>query len=232
MRAGRQPRRPGRVAFGEEQVPERTRLHRQEAFGEQFAFQSRALIERQGQRGGNRLGGHSRRSGAGPMAEFRSRRGGRLTSEPRRFVPHDNLARAARPTSGGAVLRESDGGLEQTPGCDGVDQTGLCRSTGGERLAVGAHPHGQFAADEARQALCPARARDQAEQHFRLAEPGVIRGHTVVTGHGEFETAAERVAVDGGDERLGGVFELIQQRVNARRSLERLLARRDRVKDP
>ena len=38
-------------------------------------------------------------------------------------------------------------------------------------------------------------------------------GDAVVTRHGDFEPAAERVAVNRGDERLGGVLERFQERV-------------------
>ena len=62
-------------------------------------------------------------------------------------------------------------------------------------------------AAEPRQPLRAAGARDDAEQHFGLADLGVLRGDPEVAGLRELEPAAERVAVDGRHERLGGVFE-------------------------
>ena len=53
----------------------------------------------------------------------------------------------------------------------------------------------------------------------------------VVARHGELEAAAERVAVNGGDERLARVFELFQSRVHRLRPLDGLLARLQLLED-
>ena len=50
-----------------------------------------------------------------------------------------------------------------------------------------------------------------------------------MTGHGELEAASERVTVNGGNERLVGVFE--QPRVHRLRSFDGLLARRELLED-
>ncbi len=77
---------------------------------------------------------------------------------------------------------------------------------------------------EARQPLCAASAGDDAEQNLGLPDPRVSCRDAVVTGHRHFVAAAERIAVDGRDERLAAVLEPLQQRVRAAGTLERLLA--------
>src|SRR6187551_768235 len=57
--------------------------------------------------------------------------------------------------------------------------------------------------DDARQALAPAPARDDPEIDLRLAKPCLPRGDADVAGEGELAAAAERIAVDRGDGRLG-----------------------------
>ena len=56
-------------------------------------------------------------------------------------------------------------------------------------------------------------------------------GDAEVARHRDLEAAAERVAVNRGDERLGRILEPLQQRVRAGRSFERLLARLQRLED-
>ena len=60
--------------------------------------------------------------------------------------------------------------------------------------------------DEARQALGPAAAGDNPEQHFGLPELGALTADAKVAGEGELEAPAQRVAVDrrDGDPRQGG----------------------------
>ena len=57
-------------------------------------------------------------------------------------------------------------------------------------------------AAQPRQPLRAAGARNDAEQHFGLTDLGAGDGDAVVTRHRELEPAAERVAVNRGDERL------------------------------
>ena len=52
-----------------------------------------------------------------------------------------------------------------------------------------------------------------------------------MAGHGELEPAAERVAMNRGDDRLRCVLDILQDRVERLGSLERLLARRHRLED-
>ena len=46
---------------------------------------------------------------------------------------------------------------------------------------------------------------DIREADFRLAEQGVVGGDGDVAKHGEFAAAAQRVALDGGDDRLAHI---------------------------
>src|SRR3546814_5869484 len=58
----------------------------------------------------------------------------------------------------------------------------------------------------ARQALGAAGARDDAEIHFREAELGARAGDAVMAAERDFQPAAERYAMDGGEDRLVAGF--------------------------
>ena len=60
--------------------------------------------------------------------------------------------------------------------------------------------------------------------HLGLADVGGGDGDAVMTRHGELETAAERMTVNGGNERLLGVLEPFQARMHRLRPFEALLA--------
>ena len=62
---------------------------------------------------------------------------------------------------------------------------------------------GARGADEARQALRAAGARDDAEEDLRLAELRVVGDDAEVARQGELAASAEGVAGDRGDDRLG-----------------------------
>ena len=57
-------------------------------------------------------------------------------------------------------------------------------------------------AGQARQALCPAGSRHQAEPRFGQSDRGAGRRDPEVAGERDLQAAAERGAVDGGDQRL------------------------------
>ena len=61
--------------------------------------------------------------------------------------------------------------------------------------------------------------------HFRLADSGGGDRHAIVAGHRELEPAAQRMTVNGGDEWLADILQLLQSRVHRLRSLDGLLAR-------
>jgi hypothetical protein len=62
---------------------------------------------------------------------------------------------------------------------------------------------GRCRADQTRRALRAARARQQAELHFGQSELRAVDGDAVVRGERDFQAAAERGAVNRGDDRLG-----------------------------
>src|SRR6185437_11011135 len=62
-------------------------------------------------------------------------------------------------------------------------------------------------AADARESLCAAPTRDDAEVDLRLAEPCVARGVAQVAAECELATTAEREAVDRGDRRLRHLLE-------------------------
>src|SRR5206468_790287 len=66
------------------------------------------------------------------------------------------------------------------------------------------------------QALGTARAGNETELHFRLAHLCLGGGDTIMAGHGGLQAAAERTAVNCGDDRLWTVLDAVQQRVQTR----------------
>jgi hypothetical protein len=68
--------------------------------------------------------------------------------------------------------------------------------------AAGHHLQRLLGADDARQALRAAGAGQQAEVHFGQAALGRRHGHAVVAAQRHLEAAAERGAVDRGDDGL------------------------------
>ena len=95
------------------------------------------------------------------------------------------------------------GGVDLGRGDDLVDEPD------GERLGGAHDPAGEDEVlglrrpDEAREALGAAGAGDDAEEDLGLAEPGVVGRDAEVAGERDLAPAAERVAGDGGDGRLG-----------------------------
>ena len=102
---------------------------------------------------------------------------------------------------------------------------------GGDRLAGGAHLECERRPAQARQPLRAACAGNDPEVHLGLTHIGGGHSDAVMTGHGKLEAASKRVTVNGGDERLGGVFELFQPCVHRLRSFDGLLARRQLLED-
>ena len=92
-----------------------------------------------------------------------------------------------------------------------VDDSGRLRVVRGDGFAVGAHRQRDVRAAEPRQPLRAARAGNDAEQHLGLADLASLCRDAEVARHRDLESAAERVAVNGGDERLGRVLDPLQQ---------------------
>ena len=89
---------------------------------------------------------------------------------------------------------------------DFLDQAVLQRLRGADRIAADDHLDREFRADRARQALRAAGTRQQAELHFGQAEPGVLGGDAEMAAERDLEAAAERGAVNRGDDRLRRVL--------------------------
>jgi hypothetical protein len=83
-----------------------------------------------------------------------------------------------------------------------VDDAELFGFGGRDVAAADDHVERRLRTDEARQALRAAAARDDADQDFRLSDPGARHGDAVVAGERNLEPAAERIAVDRGGDRL------------------------------
>ena len=77
-------------------------------------------------------------------------------------------------------------------------------------------------ADQPRQPLRAARAGDDAEQDLRLADLRALAEHPEVGAQREFEPAAERVAGDGRDDRLGDVRDDVERGLERGRPLGHL----------
>src|SRR5205823_1071854 len=87
---------------------------------------------------------------------------------------------------------------------------------------------GPAAPDQAGQPLRPAGARDQPQVGFRLPDrrAAVIDHQPVVAGKRQLAAAAERMAVDGRDQRLGEMFDFGEGRLAAARHLRHPFQRR------
>ena len=99
---------------------------------------------------------------------------------------------------------------------DAIDEPGAQRVSGLDRLAGDAHLDRLLETHEPRKSLRSFGARDDAEIHLGLSHLRVRHGDAVVPGHRDLEAAAKRGAVHRHDDRLGGVFDLLQQLVHLR----------------
>jgi len=94
------------------------------------------------------------------------------------------------------------GCVERASGLDHlIDQPVLQRLPGGERLAAEHHPAHDLGAEAAHQALRAGPARDHAERGLRHADPDMTFGDADIGGSSQFQAAAQRMAVDRGDDR-------------------------------
>ena len=139
------------------------------------------------------------------------------------------VRRRSRPAA--RACREGDGAFQQIAVDHGVDDARLDGPRGGDRLALGAHLECERRPAQPRQPLRAAGAGNDPEVHLGLTDLRGGDSDAVVARHGELEAAAERVAVNRGDERLAGVFQLFQPRVHRLRPLDGLLARLQLLED-
>ncbi len=106
------------------------------------------------------------------------------------------------------ALRECDGAGDQVALKDLVDDAEAQRVFGFERIAGQDRVHRRLRADQSRQALRAAAARQQADLDFRQAYRRARRRDAIVAGEREFESAAECGAVDRGDDRFRALFDV------------------------
>ena len=104
---------------------------------------------------------------------------------------------------------EFDGTLDQIAFDDVIDKPCLERVLRGDRIARQDHRQRLLDADEARQPLRAARARDQAELDLGQAEPRARGRDAEMAAHGELEPTTERRAVHRRDRRL---LDVVDQR--------------------
>ena len=93
---------------------------------------------------------------------------------------------------------------------------GLVSVSRADRIAAGAHLDGSGDPREPRQPLRPSRAGNDPQLHFRLSDQRSGNGHAIMAGHGGFQAAPERRAVDRGDDGLGRFLNAVQDGVEAR----------------
>ena len=196
----------GHFAFAEEDVDERLRLVGVEAVDEQPGLDLASLLERQSGGGFDGVDGGQRSDQVALLLA----RGVAGRGEDRRvlFGSTQFLVALARFGSWlcGDLAGESHGAVQQVAVDQLIHDAGLQRVGCLDWIAVGAHLNCLGDAGEAGQALRASGSGDEAEFHFRLSDLRAGRGHAVVAGHGHFQSAAERRAVNGHDDGLGAVF--------------------------
>ena len=148
----------------------------------------------------------------GPLG-CRRERGARLLEQAggnRRLV--DLLLADAARRLAHLLLGEGDGGRDHVAVGDLVDQAGGGALGGVDERACGDELQGLLDADRARQPLRAAGARDDAELDLGQAQLAhVLGGDAVVAAERQLQPAAQRRAVDGRHDRLGGRLDAVDQ---------------------
>src|SRR6267378_2304632 len=138
--------------------------------------------------------------------------GGAENQRPAQWVAVEQpSAKAARPLAPWApsarhALRSGDGDVLENGGMDQlVDDAEAERLLGGFDLASEDDVERRAGADQAREPLATARARENAELYLREAElgPGVVGSHAVPAGERELEPTAQAGSMDPDGDRFG-----------------------------
>ena len=112
---------------------------------------------------------------------------------------------------------EPHGGLGDIARHHLIDQPQCKRPVGGHRHTR----HHQFQRvsrpDQARQTLRPSGTRQQTQIDFGQPQPGPAVGDAVMTGHGDFQPAAQHGAMQGRHHRLRRIFDPQAQRAQTQR---------------
>ncbi len=193
---------PGHGAFGDESVNESAGLNSGERSAGDFALFLNAFVEGEGSGGLERFESHGGRGliAANLLCEFtRGCDGGGIGGD-------GAVAGAGNRTRCGDFLRVGDGGGKQVAVGEAIEQSEFERGGSFHDLTRDDELGGFRESDEAGQALRATGAGDDAEIGFGKADLRVLRGDAVVAGHGEFEAAAERHAVNRDDDGLGGIL--------------------------
>ena len=170
---------------------------------EALALLLQAFVERQVDRGADGVGRGERRFQA---ARLLGQRGDRIGEDRDIGLGGGELAVVVAQLAQRALLGQHLAGKGFAAGGrtfdDLLDQAVLERFRGADRIAADDHLDRELRTDRARQALRAAGARQQAELHFGQAEPGFLDRHAKVACQRDLEAAAERGAVNGGNDRL------------------------------
>ena len=106
--------------------------------------------------------------------------------------------------------------------CHFIDQTDAKRFLCGDHFAGQVELHRDSFADQSRQSLRSAIARNHAELYFRLSELRIVRRNPHRARHRHFASSAERESIDACDYRLAEVLDEIKHSLSAMRVLLRL----------
>lgn len=104
---------------------------------------------------------------------------------------------------------------------DAIDETETQRFLRADVASAQHQRQRGLRADQTRRALRAARAGQKAELHFRQTELRAFDGEPVMRGQRDFQPAAERRAVNRGDDRLAARFDAVAD-VGQRRRNRRL----------
>jgi len=195
----------GRLALGKEDVALGLRLLAGDEVQEQRALAFERLLDGQRDRPAQRFDRGGRRIAASRPPEVADRGGVEFldVAAPWREPVVAVLRQHRHPPLRHDAARERHRRRGEIALDDGVDQAGLERLCDRHRIAREYHRHRLVEADEARQPLGAAGARDQAELDLGQPQPRARRRHPEMAAERDFEAAAERRAVQGGDHRLG-----------------------------
>ena len=193
----------GGFALGEEGVTLRLRLVAGHQLEEALALLLQPLVERQVDGRADRVGGGKRRF---QPARLLGQGGDRAGEDRAVGLGGGELGIVVAQLAQRALLRQHLAGKGLAAGGgpfdDFLDQAVLERLGGADRIAADDHLDRELGTDRARQPLGAAGARQQAELDLGQAQPGVLGGDAEMAGERDFEAAAERGAVNRGDDRL------------------------------
>ena len=200
---------PGDLTLREEYVPQRRRLRRADLGVEHFVLPRDALVEGKLHRGLHALDACIGCAHApGPALDLLAR----SIEDPGVVEPDLAIARfRMRPAARGPLGRERERLVDQVPLHRPVHEPDLRGLRPDDGRPAEDHPERLLRAHQARQALRAAGSGRHADLHLGLTEARVRGAYAVVAGHRELETAAEGVAMDGGDHRLRTGFASIDR---------------------